>query len=293
MPELSVYWWLCWGVYWWLCWGVYWWLCWGVDEWHDPCFGVLMSVDEWPDPSWCCVWSFDEGHDLCWYCFFVLFLEWDEWPDLCFLFCFLSVDEWRDLCWYFYIFYFECGWMTWPVLVSFCCCCCVDVSCVGVVCSLHWQESEDSTVYQANFTCEGCVRRKTLLKDGKKPTVSPGTTLTLPPFSPSLLHPPPAFPPPLPPPCPCLPPLPPPPPTPVSCFGALRIELSRRVVGVDSPVVVSSQTFDILLRMRRKQRFWCRIVVARIHYTTISFGGREGWGGVVPFVSLFFLQVEV
>ncbi|XP_070176665.1 ras-specific guanine nucleotide-releasing factor RalGPS2-like isoform X2 [Littorina saxatilis] len=41
--------------------------------------------------------------------------------------------------------------------------------------NVQWQEADDNTVYQANFTCEGCVRRKTLLKDGKKPTVSSWT----------------------------------------------------------------------------------------------------------------------
>ncbi|XP_076455239.1 ras-specific guanine nucleotide-releasing factor RalGPS2-like isoform X3 [Babylonia areolata] len=40
--------------------------------------------------------------------------------------------------------------------------------------NLQWQECEEAK-YQNNFTCEGCVRRKTLLKDGKKPTVTSWT----------------------------------------------------------------------------------------------------------------------
>ncbi|XP_050393916.1 ras-specific guanine nucleotide-releasing factor RalGPS2 [Patella vulgata] len=39
---------------------------------------------------------------------------------------------------------------------------------------IQWRGSDESpgTIYQASFTCEGCLKRKTLLKDGKKPTVS-------------------------------------------------------------------------------------------------------------------------
>ncbi|XP_025112316.1 ras-specific guanine nucleotide-releasing factor RalGPS1-like isoform X3 [Pomacea canaliculata] len=36
----------------------------------------------------------------------------------------------------------------------------------------HWQDTDEKTEFQVSFSCEGCVRRKTLLKEGKKPTVS-------------------------------------------------------------------------------------------------------------------------
>ncbi|KAL8608152.1 hypothetical protein ACOMHN_016607 [Nucella lapillus] len=38
----------------------------------------------------------------------------------------------------------------------------------------QWQDSEE-VMYQNNFACEGCVRRKTLLKEGKKPAVTSWT----------------------------------------------------------------------------------------------------------------------
>ncbi|XP_076436943.1 ras-specific guanine nucleotide-releasing factor RalGPS1-like isoform X2 [Babylonia areolata] len=40
--------------------------------------------------------------------------------------------------------------------------------------SSQWEEAED-TEFQTKFTHEGCIRRKTVLKDGKKPTVSSWT----------------------------------------------------------------------------------------------------------------------
>ena len=42
--------------------------------------------------------------------------------------------------------------------------------------NLQYRESEELTNnFQQSFTCEGCVKRKTILKEGKKPTVSSWT----------------------------------------------------------------------------------------------------------------------
>jgi len=38
---------------------------------------------------------------------------------------------------------------------------------------LHWRESDElQNNFQQSFSCQGCLRRKTILKEGKKPTVS-------------------------------------------------------------------------------------------------------------------------
>ncbi|XP_046376221.1 ras-specific guanine nucleotide-releasing factor RalGPS1-like isoform X2 [Haliotis rufescens] len=43
--------------------------------------------------------------------------------------------------------------------------------------SVHFHDSEEppEAIFQASFTCESCLKRKTLLKEGKKPTVSSWT----------------------------------------------------------------------------------------------------------------------
>ncbi|KAK3087777.1 hypothetical protein FSP39_010481 [Pinctada imbricata] len=54
---------------------------------------------------------------------------------------------------------------------------------------VQWRESDDlQNNFQQTYTCEGCVRRKTILKDGKKPTVSAWTRYWLALWGTSLLY---------------------------------------------------------------------------------------------------------